>query len=283
MDVPFVQPKVMKRRVKQHSGFTIVELLIVVVVIAILATVTIVAYNGIRDRAQTSSVQSQLSQAMKKVQSTAIINSELYPATLDDAGIKDGNGITYQYTSNNAVTPKTFCITATLNQTRSYYISSKTGSAQQEGICPGHNLIVWYEDVAGALPPLPLDPGVTIDTAVQRAGVASMRLAVNTLGITIKNGPYAVQTGQVITVSFWLQTDANWNGLGNNSKIRFGNATNGALLASCGYNGIKTSWTFVTCSYTGNGSSPTVNTTLSNDGSIGQIWIDDLSVSISGL
>ncbi|MFZ2836491.1 MAG: prepilin-type N-terminal cleavage/methylation domain-containing protein [Candidatus Saccharimonadales bacterium] len=32
---------------KQQSGFTIVELLIVIVIIGILAAITIVAYNGI--------------------------------------------------------------------------------------------------------------------------------------------------------------------------------------------------------------------------------------------
>lgn len=37
---------------KTMSGFTIVELLIVIVVIAILATISIVAYNGIQQRAQ---------------------------------------------------------------------------------------------------------------------------------------------------------------------------------------------------------------------------------------
>jgi len=37
---------------KTTSGFTIVELLIVIVVIGILATVTVVAYNGIRTRAE---------------------------------------------------------------------------------------------------------------------------------------------------------------------------------------------------------------------------------------
>ena len=42
------------------SGFTIVELLIVVVVIGVLAAIVIVAYNGVTQRAQTSSLQSDI-------------------------------------------------------------------------------------------------------------------------------------------------------------------------------------------------------------------------------
>lgn len=45
---------------KSIKGFTIVELLIVIVVIGILATVTLVAFNGISQKATVSSIQSDL-------------------------------------------------------------------------------------------------------------------------------------------------------------------------------------------------------------------------------
>lgn len=53
---------------KPQRGFTIVELLIVVVIIAILAAITIVAYNGIQARAKTSSAQSTANSVAKKAE-----------------------------------------------------------------------------------------------------------------------------------------------------------------------------------------------------------------------
>lgn len=41
----------------RQKGFTIVELLIVIVVIALLATISIVAYNGVQGRARDSKRQ----------------------------------------------------------------------------------------------------------------------------------------------------------------------------------------------------------------------------------
>lgn len=51
-----------------NQGFTIVELLIVVVVIAILAAITIVSYNGITNRANASSSKSTASTVQKKIE-----------------------------------------------------------------------------------------------------------------------------------------------------------------------------------------------------------------------
>lgn len=57
-----------KEMTTKRTGFTIVELLIVVVIIAILAAITIVAYNGIQNRAKTSSAQSAANSAVKKAE-----------------------------------------------------------------------------------------------------------------------------------------------------------------------------------------------------------------------
>ncbi len=50
----------MKRWAKR-DGFTIVELLIVIVVIAVLAAITMVAFNGVQSRAQQAKIQADLS------------------------------------------------------------------------------------------------------------------------------------------------------------------------------------------------------------------------------
>lgn len=57
------------------SGFTIVELLIVVVVIAILAAITIVSYNGITNQTHDAAVKNDLITLKKKVDIFIIDNS----------------------------------------------------------------------------------------------------------------------------------------------------------------------------------------------------------------
>lgn len=56
------------KKMKSEKGFTLVELLIVIVVIAILAAIVIVAYNGIQNRAKTQSGKAAASNMQKKIE-----------------------------------------------------------------------------------------------------------------------------------------------------------------------------------------------------------------------
>lgn len=65
-------PSAFRARVKSGRGFTIVELLIVIVVIAILAAITIVAYNGVQSRARDNIRKSDLAAITKLVEVRAL-------------------------------------------------------------------------------------------------------------------------------------------------------------------------------------------------------------------
>lgn len=116
-----------------------------VIVIAILATITIVGFTGIQNRAKASAAQQAASQAAKKVTAYALENGESFPAAsgangadgLAALGITLTGATTYQYSSNNAASPKTYCITATNNNV-SYFISNSSPSPRSGG-CPGHS------------------------------------------------------------------------------------------------------------------------------------------------
>lgn len=66
----------------KNTGFTIVELLIVIVVIGILAAITIVAYNGVQDRAKASAMAADFSNN-NKVAKLVAASTGNSPLTLD--------------------------------------------------------------------------------------------------------------------------------------------------------------------------------------------------------
>ena len=73
---------------QKQTGFTIVELLIVIVVIAILASIAIVAYNGIQNSAYDSSVRSDLSANHKTLELYRINSTDdSYPSHSALAGV----------------------------------------------------------------------------------------------------------------------------------------------------------------------------------------------------
>lgn len=70
---------------RQTAGFTIAELLIVIVVIGILAAIVIVAYNGVNKRAVTSGLQSDVA-AMDKAQKAYMALNDNPPLSYDSNG-----------------------------------------------------------------------------------------------------------------------------------------------------------------------------------------------------
>lgn len=71
---------------KTNRGFTIVELLIVIVVIAILATITIIGFNGVQERARNTTAKETGSALLKKVESYKAVEGT-YPVATSKAAL----------------------------------------------------------------------------------------------------------------------------------------------------------------------------------------------------
>ena len=73
--------------IRRHRGFTIVELLIVIVVIAVLAAITIVAFNGVATRAENAKTISAASTMNKALRVYAETNSMYNTDTYSCVGV----------------------------------------------------------------------------------------------------------------------------------------------------------------------------------------------------
>ena len=87
-----------------RNGFTIVELLIVVVVIAILAAITLVSYNGIATQARDSQIRSIASQASKEIGLyTVTASNNPYPVAGSTLKACQNQTVLCDYTRNDYV------------------------------------------------------------------------------------------------------------------------------------------------------------------------------------
>ncbi len=130
----------------RKGGFTIVELLIVIVVISVLAAITIVAYNGIRQRAQASSLSTTIKQIETKLKLWSVDNSDQLPTSLSAAGISTPGQPTVEYYTFDNNTQ--YCLAAVDAQNVGYYKQTTGPTTPTLGKCSDAS------SVAGAGTPL---------------------------------------------------------------------------------------------------------------------------------
>ena len=129
--------KISKSLDRPVAGFTIVELLVVIVVIAILATITVVAYTGIQARAAEVVLQSDLRNAAIEL-SIHQLDEGSFPDLGGSGGtLPRSDGTTFEYSLLSGGSG--YCLTASSSRsgTSSYFVSSTSSLAQ--GACEGHD------------------------------------------------------------------------------------------------------------------------------------------------
>lgn len=198
----------------RRSGFTIVELLIVIVVIGILAAISIVAYNGIQQRANLAAVQSESNAVSKKVALFAA-DSGNYPTSITDCPtpgssnicLAPSSGTAYSYFAFNPGTssrfgaaihstnPAAFEI-AVLGPSQFLYTSSAEIASSNE--------FVQYADLAPIIDRYGLKK-YQISFDIKSASIASA----NTVNVYLQNGSgarYTFSANVPVTTSYERRT-----------------------------------------------------------------------------
>lgn len=203
----------------KQTGFTIVELLIVIVVIAILAAISVIAYRGIQDRAKVSSISSALTQASKAVALYKAQN-DTYPATLAAASVSDKNSISYQYSYN--ATAGTYCITALYDNQTPYNITNSSSASQGPcdgqsggaGYCPTTSYVdingYYCDGTEGSVATLNSNAVKLTNTASGvPAGAPSMYVGRQSTRDNYLSSNFTVVAGEVYCVEAWVASTAS--------------------------------------------------------------------------
>ena len=110
---------------KKNSGFTIIELLIVIIVIGILATLVIVTYNGIQQKARDTKRKTDINAVQGQVEAyfaqngkyptLANVNDSTWRSTnmkgLDPSALKDPNGSTQALVATTTANSYVYAVT----------------------------------------------------------------------------------------------------------------------------------------------------------------------------
>lgn len=125
---------VTRKQSKYQLGFSVLEMLVVIVIMVILVTISILSYEGMVDKATVSSIQLDLTNAAKKLKIYQTFKGK-YPTAIDCNAAPAANSICISfssgnelsaYTYDNSADPKSFNLTIR-NGDVAYAVTQNTG------------------------------------------------------------------------------------------------------------------------------------------------------------
>lgn len=122
------------------KGFTVVEILVVVVVVAILSGILVVGYQAVTRNADTSAGLAAIRQAEDSLKLWSLNNNGARPATIEETGYNNTGNKVFYY----AYGTDEYCLSSEVSKGVDYYTFSGQESAPTAGSCKD---ISW---VAGA-------------------------------------------------------------------------------------------------------------------------------------